>query len=501
MASTIPSYSEWKASGATYGGGYEYWLKDYKAGKVSWKGEKYSGTEVADTTAIPIGTTKVTNGVTYKWDGATWKPYNTTPTSPTTPSSSSQSTAGLISTYTNEVQAIYDAHSMTQEQWLAKWYSPQSDSNKAYEQYKNYTPTQNGNAQEWAKWQTLVSQYGQPQIPVASDQGTNGTTQEGATKTVNGVKMTFHNGAWVSDTTTAPTGDTITPTSGTPQTVDTTQALKDANKIIDEALKRGEIDSATAQLFKNTVAGWDWNKDVNMENVLAQFQTIKNQTIDPYFREQTDVYIKDLKSAIDFQKANRESELEIERKNAGQSIRQAKEGLEASGMTFTGQGVQELGADSAYAQKDILAINNMGRDELMAQVIKQEGLSGQNAEDVGMLSDNELKNRLKNKKTMPTQIPFGGMFYEGNVNQANRLISTGSQAAYLEKQQALGRAAENALGSNAMLQNIEGFVPAGVTQGSISQAQQEAYGNALTNLSGQQQQLDAYGNPINPLNQ
>ncbi len=179
------------------------------------------------------------------------------------------------------------------------------------------------------------------------------------------------------------------------------------------------------QLWKTVVGNYPDATDFKPEEIINTFNKIKNETIDPYFKELTDVAISDLKTTYNSLNVNRQSELEAERANAGQEIRQAKTGLEKSGMTFTGQGIENLGAQSAYAQNN----NN-----------------GTVAEGTAL------------------QTPFGGLFYEGNVNQANRLVSTSSASRYHQAQQDLGRRAEGLIGSGGVMSALPGlqYTPAGV---------------------------------------
>lgn len=241
-------------------------------------------------------------------------------------------------------------------------------------------------------------------------------------------------------------GTTTTTPGGQPN--DNTQRALDI-------INNSSLDEATKALFRTTVGQWDPTKEVNMQNVLDQFKIIKENTIDPKFREMATVFGNDLQNQISENAMARDRELEIERTASGQSIRQAKEGLEKSGMTFTGKGIEQLGAESAYAQQPSDTV------------------------------------------ATPTQTPFGGMFYEGNVNQANRLMSTGSSARYRNQMQQLGRTAEDILGSGISGYNIPGFNPSGVSQGSMGAGQQQDYINALNQLAGQQSQNNQYQLPVN----
>jgi hypothetical protein len=214
----------------------------------------------------------------------------------------------------------------------------------------------------------------------------------------------------------------------------------DAIAMIDSSNLPDEI----KQMWKLVVGQYPDATDFKPQEIINTFNKIKNETVDPYFKELADVAVNDLKTSFTDLQTARTSELEAERANAGQDIRQAKAGLEKSGMTFTGKGIEELGGTSAYAQ---------------------DNSSGTVA--------------------TPTQTPFGGMFYEGNVNQANRLVSTSSAARYQSAQQTLGRNAENLLGSEGVKNALPGlsYTPGGVNlTGSLTTQKQGKLASTLQGI-------------------
>ena len=140
-------------------------------------------------------------------------------------------------------------------------------------------------------------------------------------------------------------------------------------------------------------------------------------------------------------------ELEAQRSAAGQDIRQAKAGLEKAGMTFTGKAIEDLGAESAFAQPGAQAVAS------------------------------------------PFQQSFEGMFLEGLVPQANRLIATSSEARFKRNLEALGTQAERQLGSGqASLFNLPGFAVTGGITGELPQQRDQQLGGTLTDLYRQEQQ-------------
>lgn len=221
-------------------------------------------------------------------------------------------------------------------------------------------------------------------------------------------------------------------------------------------------------LMRMTVQSWDPDAEINMENVLAKFDEIKKNTIDPQFKEQVDVFTKDVQDQYNTLQSNRAMELESERSLAGQNIRQARGNLEQRGMTFSGQGIETLGAESAYAQKGDSAI------PLQREVGANENLT----DKAGMTFTD------------------GGKFFEGTVGQANRLMSTSSMQRYLDNIKSLGRSAENVLGGAGAAKLVGGFSPAGVSTGSIEQARQQQLGSTLSQLAGQQGQNNQYKQPV-----
>lgn len=238
-----------------------------------------------------------------------------------------------------------------------------------------------------------------------------------------------------------------------PADANTVTPNQEAYDIIDQSDWLTEDQKA---LFKQVVDGWNPEAQADTQNILNAFKKISSETIDPYFKSLADQYTFDVQKSLDFQVQQREMQQELEKTQAGQSIRQAREGLEKAGMTFTGKAVEDLGAASAYAQTTQPSV------------------------------------------AMPTQTPVEGeYFYEGTVNQANRLMSTSSQAAYLKNLQALQSTAEQQLGSGAAaLLNIPGAELVGGVTGSIEQQKKQAQADALSQLASQQGQNTAYQNPI-----
>ncbi len=141
---------------------------------------------------------------------------------------------------------------------------------------------------------------------------------------------------------------------------------------------------------------------------------------------------------------------------AGENIRQAQGNLESRGMTFTGEGVKQLGAESAFAQQG--------------------------------------------KGNIPGQTPFAGGYAEGQVQQANRLMSTSTGLRQQKALDDLARQAEKALGSSGMEQMGQAglTVKGDVSQGSFEQQRQKAAAGTLDNLYNQQQNVNTYSEEVKP---
>ncbi len=214
------------------------------------------------------------------------------------------------------------------------------------------------------------------------------------------------------------------------------QALDSAVGIIDGS----DLPPAIKDLWKTVVKGYPPGMEYNADEILKTFQQVKDTTIDPHYKQLADIAMNDFKTAASALTTNRDAELEQERAASGQNIRQAKEGLEKSGMTFTGQAIQDLGKDSAYAQP------------------------GANP-----------------NSAVPDQQPFGGMFYEGTVNQGNRLMASSSASRYDQSLQSLGAQAEKQLGSTAEASlGLTGGV--GGVAGSLEEQKQSEYGSTLNQI-------------------
>lgn len=197
-------------------------------------------------------------------------------------------------------------------------------------------------------------------------------------------------------------------------------------------------------LYRDVVKNYPPGIEFDANEILNTFTKIKNETIDPAYRNKIALAEKGFTDALSSIEQSKALEQEQLRTQAGANIRQAKEGLEKAGMTFTGKAIETLGAQAAIPQ----------------------GATG----------------------AIPQQEPFGGLFYEGTVNQANRVASTSSQARYDEALKQLGLSAEQQLGTTGLPKiGMTGYTPVGGTVGAISEQKQREEAQTLQQLLGNYQ--------------
>lgn len=218
-----------------------------------------------------------------------------------------------------------------------------------------------------------------------------------------------------------------------------------------DIINNSDLPEDIKALYRDTVDRWNPEEEINADKIIQKFNEIKNQTLDPYYRSLIDFTTKDFQDQIMSQQASSELELEAERAQAGQNIRQAKEGISQRGLTFSGEGVAALGAESAYARPDQGA-----------------------------------------QSAIPTQTPFGGMFYEGTVNQSNRLMASSNVARRQEAIKNLGKSIEAELGSDAVKGFGVNYVPSGGITGNLQTKKKQEEADTLTNLINQQRQNQGY---------
>jgi len=229
------------------------------------------------------------------------------------------------------------------------------------------------------------------------------------------------------------TGNTTGTNDGT--SVDAEKALKAAYDIIDAALKKGDLSQTQADSYKRVVADWDPSQLINVENVLRDYKKVADETIDPYWKQQLHFETGVLQKTVEQEERDRALEIEQNEAIAEGNIEKAQALNEQSGMTFTGKGIEDLGAKSAFSQDD---------------------------------------------SSIPSQTPFGGVFEEGKVNQANKLMTSSALANYQKTLTKLGQSAEQSIGSKGVEGLVPGYTPTTDNlEGSINTGWNTAKGDAF----------------------
>lgn len=208
-----------------------------------------------------------------------------------------------------------------------------------------------------------------------------------------------------------------------------------------DILKNSGLDAGAQALFSEALRGWNPEQEINVKNVLDTFNKVKSETIDPYFAEQANIFMDQIKSTEAYTNQARQMELEGEKVTADQNIRGTQNDLEARGMTFSGQAVDQLGNASTYGT--------------------QQG--------------------------QPPQSWQIGNAPEGKVNQANRLMSSSSAARYQKGLQDLQRNVETTLGTAKAQEVMPGVAPIGNVSGALNQQKNAQYANTVSDLFGQAQ--------------
>lgn len=182
-------------------------------------------------------------------------------------------------------------------------------------------------------------------------------------------------------------------------------------------------------LFKQVVQSYNGGIEANSKDILDTFNTIKSTTIDPYYAGLAGLAAKQLIDQVSSLQTQRSQELETQGTAATQAVTDEQKALEAKGMTFTGEGVKQLGAGSA---------------------------------------------------TDPAKFG-GGPIPEGLIPQSNRLIASSSALRYQDALNTLGANTEATSGS-AAASAVPGYTPAGGVLGTTPKAQQAEEASALTSV-------------------
>lgn len=207
-------------------------------------------------------------------------------------------------------------------------------------------------------------------------------------------------------------------------------ALANAFAIIDNDMN---LTPEMKSMAKEVVRAYKGGLVADAKEILDTFQEVKQNTIDPYYRNLYDVAISELDRSVRVAEEERATELEKEGVAADEAISTKKADLERAGLTRGGEGVEQLGTGGTAAPKDIL--------------------------------------------------PFGG-YREGAVPRSNRLIATTSQQRHEERLRKLGTAGEKLLGSGVGIPGIvPGYDPIGGIIGSLTEKKVGEEATTLTQIA------------------
>jgi len=190
--------------------------------------------------------------------------------------------------------------------------------------------------------------------------------------------------------------------------------------------------------------------DVNAsdEEILAALEKLKTGQIDPYYKQLISQAQADVTQQINRTYEDRIRQLQTESYNLAENIRGAQKSLEASGMTFSGEAIKQLGSLSAFAQPTPQALTPA---------------------------------QLGQETPVPTMTP-AQMGIEGNINMQNRLYAESSRTGFNRTLEDINKEALRLLGT----QGVAGLgLPAtGQTQPTTTGTMQYNYANTLQNAYG-----------------
>ena len=239
---------------------------------------------------------------------------------------------------------------------------------------------------------------------------------------------------------------------------------------VDESVRKliGEM----TEQFGATLDAFEKGQEVNEEELNARFEELKQKNINPYFKQLITNYQTDLLHNLGSLTSQRRLELEAQTTQFQEQTRNAKVALEASGMTFSGEALRLLGAESAFGQRNL-----------------PEGMEQRAPESLQM-----------------EEIP------EGQIPQSQRLMATSTRARQAERLRALATGAERYLGSEQIPEafKLAGmFTPegepsptTGFAGGQIGEVERQKRAEELASLESlrgvqtQTRTLNALGQPL-----
>lgn len=231
---------------------------------------------------------------------------------------------------------------------------------------------------------------------------------------------------------TSTTGSASTTSSSGSATASGTAPFSSSQQEALDFINASELPGNLKALYSQVIEGWDPTQELNAANIISAFNKVKTETIDPYIQGLTNLAIGNIQNSQTSLEKQRAVEMEAEQANAASEMKSTQAGLEASGLTFSGQAVERLGSQAA------------------------------------------------------APIPFGGVNVEGIVPKKSRLLATSSEAAYKQNLKNLGLSAEQQLGSKQAGGLVPGFTPVGGVQGEMETQRQSTYGSTLGGFINQQ---------------
>lgn len=264
-----------------------------------------------------------------------------------------------------------------------------------------------------------------------------GTTSSGSATPITGTSTTSSGQT---------TGTTTTGASSLTNSGDMSAAMS----VLNNYFNSGEIDFGTYQFFKEAINAWDPNSEVNYANILNTFDNIVKKTVDPYFAEQSRMYIDEVQRNIKYLNQQKALEEEGNKQALDTQKRNIQEDLAARGMTFTGEAVRKLGPESAFAVPGTPQAS-------MAAMPVQHALPD-------------------------------GTFAQGEFQQAAKTATSSTALRYQQQLEKIARDAEAQLGTTKGAPLVPEVSALGGITGEMTNQASQAKANTLTGLYNQELQ-------------
>lgn len=223
------------------------------------------------------------------------------------------------------------------------------------------------------------------------------------------------------------------------------------------------------QYAKDIVQAYGGDQAANFKDIMATFDKLKKETIDPHYAAEVSYLQKGLQQQYQNLMDNRQLEVQKEKTDAGEAVRGEQLNLEARGLTNSGEAVRQLGQQSAIAQTPQV-IRSMSQVNPGDEKYAQQGAEG----------------LIYDSRTGKPYVSDKAQMIEGFIPQQNRIMASSSQLRYQLAQNQLGRQAEGYLGSNNT-SAVPGYLPSGGILGSVEESRQQDLGATLQEVAKNQQ--------------